>query len=56
MVCFFKKKGKLNVKAYFNWWFKMINGIYDMWREREKTYRFPNQNVVLGIDFILDVI
>lgn len=24
--------------------------------EREKTYEFPNQNVVFGIDFILDVI
>ena len=31
----------------------MLNGIYDMLREREKAYRFPNQNVVFGIDFIL---
>lgn len=31
----------------------MLSGIYDMLREKERAYKFPNQNGVFDIDFIL---
>lgn len=31
----------------------MLNEIYDTLIKRERAYRFSNQNVVFGIDFIL---